>query len=223
MRLLIVSIKNVNLTVSFPTGDQTFHGTSAAIREDQFQFSKIDFNENDVFLDLGCNIGLISCFLAKRFPAIRVYGFDASPIAIDYARWNANQNDIKNVLFFNKAIGAKTCRKATQFFSDSKNKTTLIEKRLDNENRTDCYLAKKISLKHILNSPVLEINKVKFLKVDIEGGEFEVFNYIFNNCPRILNKIEFLHLEIHKLQGFGSEGLYKKVLKHFGSRLLSKY
>lgn len=196
------------------------YGTKEAICKNDFHFDKVGFEPNDIFLDIGCNIGLIACFVARLFPKITVYGFDASPLAIQYARLNAFQNEVLNTNFFHKAIGANNVNDV-KFLSDSVNTTTLIEDSLDCENRSDSYVCDKIAIDEIFDSKLLGIKKVKYLKVDIEGGEFELFKHLFENRLDILKRIEFLHLEIHDLHQFASDKLYKSVKKMFADKLLS--
>ena len=41
---------------------------------------KINFQKDDVILDLGANLGIISILLSKKFPFTKIYSFEASPI-----------------------------------------------------------------------------------------------------------------------------------------------
>lgn len=50
-------------------------------------------------LDLCTGSGCVALALARKFPDAQVYGIDASEIAIEYARKNAETNGINNVTF----------------------------------------------------------------------------------------------------------------------------
>ena len=209
----------IDFNFAHPDGDSTIYGTLAAIREDSFKLETVDFKSGDVFLDIGCNVGALSCVVAATFPFVNVVGFDASPLAIKYARQNAINNKLSNLSFFNKAIGPIP-KKKVKFFSDSINVSTLIEQKYDSENRADGYSADMIRLVDIMDSPLLGIERIKYLKVDIEGGEFELFNDLFLNYPNLLNRIEYIHLEIHKIVGYDYEKLGTNIKNYFGNRSL---
>jgi hypothetical protein len=55
--------------------------------------------------------------------------------------------------------------------------------------------------------------------MDIEGGEFCIFNRLFNERQDLLSKIEYLHLEIHEFKELDPDGLRAKVKTYFGDRV----
>lgn len=215
------NIKGSRLDIAHPVRDDTFLGSIMAILENQFKFGNVAFKPGDVFLDLGCNIGIISCYVAKIYPFIRVVGFDASTISINCAKINSLKNNLINTEFYNLGIGIKN-QKNVEFLSNSKEITGLIRADLDSENRTDSYTCDVVTLSDIVDSKILCIENIKYLKVDIEGDEFDLFNYLFNERSDILDKIEYLHLEIHKMKDdLIIKTLKEKVINRFGQKLLS--
>ncbi len=62
----------------------------------------------DVMLDVGCNIGNHSLFLASRFRT--VHAFDPNPIVIARAKANLERNDIGNVRVHNVGLGERASR-----------------------------------------------------------------------------------------------------------------
>ena len=55
--------------------------------------------------------------------------------------------------------------------------------------------------------------------MDIEGGEFDVFERLFSERKDILSKIKFLHLEIHKFEHKPHKQLEEDVRNTFGQRV----
>jgi 16S rRNA (guanine1207-N2)-methyltransferase len=56
--------------------------------------SSVRFSSNDKVLDLGCGYGLVGVYAAKRIGADRVWMSDNDPVALDFARRNAEQNGV---------------------------------------------------------------------------------------------------------------------------------
>lgn len=204
----------------FPWGDDTHMGTIAAIKEGSFQLDKIKLDKKDVFLDIGCNIGLLSCVVAKLFPLSRVLAFDASSISHACAKVNALKNNLINIDVYHKAIGREY--KRNQMFLSNGKEISTISKKLDSEKRKDFYLCNVITLGDIFDSHVLGIDNIKYMKVDVEGDEYDIIDYLFDERPDILERIEFLHLEIHRTKDIQTISNYEnKVNSYFGKRRLN--
>jgi FkbM family methyltransferase len=177
--------------------DETFFGAIAGLQQDVFGLSKIRFNNNDIFIDFGCNVGIISLVLAKLYPNIKIYAFDASEIAIQCLKYSVNKNNFTNIYPFHLAVGAKN--EYVNFTYEKDHFSCLMQEDFKNQDefRVTDKTVKKIKVDEIFDSNLLNIDKVKFLKCDIEGGEYEIFNHLLQNRQDILNKIEFLNLELH--------------------------
>ena len=55
----------------------------------------------------------------------------------------------------------------------------VLIKRVKGENMA-YYFCDMITMGDIMDSKILNIKNIKYLKVDIEGGEFKMFDYLFN-------------------------------------------
>ena len=200
-----------------PKNDDTIYGTLSCLRENKFHLDQIDFQPNDVFIDLGSNIGLVSLVVAKLYPDVRIYAFDASPIAIECLRLNCAVNKVLNIQSFHLAVGG-VCEKGLRFSSNSKEVSCLVDDNLMDDTRTDHYVVNKVGIGEILGSPILGIDRIKFLKCDIEGSEFEMFDYLFEHAD-LLDRIDFLHLEIHPFKIYHPEALKARIEARFGRRV----
>jgi 16S rRNA (guanine1207-N2)-methyltransferase len=89
-----VNIKGIDLI--FRTAPGLFspchvdEGTSAML-------SLVDFHQNDKVLDLGCGYGTVGILSAKIIDPTHVFMIDSDPVAIEYARQNAELNGTPNV------------------------------------------------------------------------------------------------------------------------------
>jgi FkbM family methyltransferase len=87
-----------------------------------------------------------------------------------------------------------------------------------NKNTTFAIEVDQIKIDKIFDE-YCEKNNVKYLKMDIEGGEFDIFDRLFSERKDILSKIKFLHLEIHKFEHKPYKQLEENVKNIFGSRV----
>lgn len=176
-----------------------------ALIEDEYGSKKINFNDNDIVLDIGANIGCVSIFLAKKFPNIKIYAFEAHPINYDSLLHNIEINGVKNIIPINKAVYNKT------------GETLSISLDENNTGASSCFVVRgekvanieTISLDDILTS--YNITEIKFLKIDCEGAEFDIIE-----DSKILStiKIDTLGMEVHgfmRNQGKDLEAFYKKI------------
>ena len=213
-----ISLNNNNFCFFHPLNDSCYGGTLAGIQKNEFDINKIKFQEDDLFIDIGCNIGLVSMVFAKVFPFIKIYSFDANPIAIKCLELSLTENSINNITAFNLAIGAEN-KKDLKFVTFDEQQSCLIQKEYSPDDRDKTYSCDMINLADFFDKNKIE--KVKALKIDIEGGEFSLFDYLFNQRPDILDKIEYLICEIHPLDDSfpKSKALKEKLIFKFGSNL----
>jgi FkbM family methyltransferase len=195
-----ITSKDGDLFFFYPQNDTTAIGTAHGLIQNEYtkNLYKINFQENDVILDLGCNVGLVSMALAKLFPQVKIYAFDPGQIGIECLKLGCIQNNITNIQPFQFAVGTENKRNV-KFFSTDEGVSCLIEeKSMDiSDTKTKFSLLNLISIDELFDSPLMNIDRVKYMKVDIEAKEFELFDYLFEKRPDILDRIDFLNVEIH--------------------------
>lgn len=122
----------------------------------------------DVVFDIGANYGWYSLNIAKRYPDAQIYAFEPIPYSFDMLSGNIELNNIKNVRIFNIGIGKENTVSEFNYNKDASGATSTVNL-LDREN------AEKITCDiRTLDSFVSEknIDRVDFIKCDIEGAEF---------------------------------------------------
>ena len=201
-----------------PLGDDCPRGTLAGLQKNDWGLDKIDFKSGDIFCDIGCNVGIVSMAIAKLFPYAMGLSFDPNPLAIHCLKMGCRENKINNLCIYNLAIGDKTKTKA-KFVTYSENETCTVEAEIANK-RDFSYLSDILSVDELFDT-YLPNKQVKFLKCDIEGGEFKLFDHLFDNRPDLLDRIENLHLEIHPFDDSNppTKKLKEQVIKKFGNRV----
>lgn len=53
------------------------------------------------------------------------------------------------------------------------------------------------------------------MKMDIEGGEYEIFEWLFNNLPNFSNKVDRVHIELHRTKGMNTDLLEERLSTAF--------
>tara|TARA_R110001592_G_scaffold5649_4_gene31078 strand:+ start:2351 stop:3049 length:699 start_codon:yes stop_codon:yes gene_type:complete len=165
-----------------------------AIVGDEYNTKNIDFKPGDVVLDIGANVGGVSIMLAKKYPFLKIYSYEAHPINFQNLQKNIKENNITNITPFNYAVYSvdnhlinislcTTNTGATNSFID-------IDKRdIGQSSNID---VPTISLDTIIKNNNIE--NLKFLKMDCEGAEFEILE-----SSKLINEIsvENLGIEVH--------------------------
>src|SRR6516164_398789 len=64
---------------------------------DVYGMESIPFEPGDIVIDVGAHIGLVSVYLAKRFPFLRIYAFEPHPVNHTNCADNLRLNNVTNV------------------------------------------------------------------------------------------------------------------------------
>lgn len=137
-------------------------------------FKKI-LDENSVFIDVGASLGLMTVFAAKNCGVKKILSFEPEKERFNILKSNIELNNLQNVTIFPVGIGMKeeTVKLYTGSFSPSI---------VDSEGKDDLYEIIQIKkLDDILTSS--QIQKVDFIKVDIEGYEIDALS----GCSHLLS------------------------------------
>lgn len=162
----------------------------------EYDFKNIDFKPGDKVIDIGGNIGMVSIYLAKKYPFLKIYAFE--PVTQNYENFliNIQLNQIPKgtITVEHKAI---TC--------DGRN----INMSINALNSGGSSISDVISVGEVtqecncnLKSTTLEkvmckhkIKNLKLLKIDCEGSEYEI---LYGTTQDYLKRIECLRGEFHE-------------------------
>ena len=186
------------------------------LNNNEYDFKNIYFKDGDVVIDIGANVGMVSILLAKKFPFLKIYSFE--PLKENY------DNFIKNIELNNIPKGVITAENKA-VTKDGR----LITMSINSANKGGSSTTDVISVNSIMtkeNSQVesitleeifkkYNINKLKLLKIDCEGSEYEI---LYNVNTDILNNIENLIGEFHENKDLTDEYDIDKLCEY-----VSKY
>ncbi len=165
--------------VHFINGPEVLHSLVEIFVEDIYN---IEFKTPKPYiLDCGANMGLATIYLKKRYPEAVILAFEPDENNFSLLQKNINQHQWKNIELRKEAVWKDDC--TLKFKCDG----TLGSKISDNNESGTEIEVKAIRLKHLLNQPV------DFLKMDIEGAEYEVIK----DCAENLHNIKNLFIEFH--------------------------
>lgn len=159
-------------------------------------FKNYLLKENDVVIDIGAYIGVFAVYAAKKAKNIKVISYE--PIATTFERLKKNiainkLNDrIKPLcLAISKEAGSKKIFISPD--TDASNTAFFSENSLRAGFKKDNYeIVPTISFEDIFETN--KVDRCDFLKIDCEGGEFEI---ILNAHPATLKKISHIAMEYH--------------------------
>lgn len=191
-----------------------YTGVVKDMENDCYGLSKIDFKENDIVIDIGANIGMVSLYLAKKYPFLKIYAFEPFKISYDSFIKSIKINNIsgKTIYPFNKAV-TKDGRNIVMETTDLLNSVSSTVAFKKKESKRD-NIIQSITLDNIIET-VLSENKqdhIKLLKMDCELSEYEILK---NTKIENLKKISYLSAEFHEKDGFGNPAELEAYVKKY--------
>lgn len=133
-------------------------------------------------LDCGANIGLSVIYFKRNYPLAQVVAFEPDPDNFSLLKTNLESFRLSDVELLNKAIWVEEGR---VLFSVAGSVGSRIE-------RTSTHELSSGEVPSCQLRQYLE-KRIDFLKLDIEGAEFEVLN----DCRDLLENVDSLFVEYH--------------------------
>lgn len=149
-----------------------------------------ELKKEDLVVDIGAHIGIFSLHASKK--CSKVYSFEPFKRNFEMLMKNIKFNNQKNIFPINMAVSG-----------DSGKRDLFISKTRDCDHSFYFIEGAKDVTKDVVDTISLKdffekynIERINFLKMDCEGGEYD----ILLNCPEeILNKIDKIVMEHHNI------------------------
>jgi len=174
--LAIKHCKIYNCDFVYKNSEEFIHGIKEIFIDNIYKLPLR--NDSTLILDCGSNIGMSIIYLKKMLPNAKVIGFEPDKTNFNLLEKNIINFNLDNVILINKAVWTKQGRIG---FDNSGSMSSKID-----ENNSSNFIETE-RLKDYLN------NEVYFLKIDIEGAEYQVLKDIEGN----LGNVENLFVEYH--------------------------
>jgi FkbM family methyltransferase len=114
-------------------------------------------------VDLGANVGYSCLYWCQRYPQSHVTAFEPHPVHLDAIRVNLARNGLLNRV---KVVGAAAgTRERHSYLTDGRSSSTVTDQPAAFQIRVlDIFLEQELT------------SKIDILKIDIEGGEYEILS-----------------------------------------------
>lgn len=141
-------------------------------------------------IDAGANIGLTTVYFKAFFPTISIIAIEPSEETFKRLSKNVKLNNFDHVVLLNKGLWSSPKRlKADQSFRDGQDWSF----RLVEASANEPALFEATSIDEIITEN--KLTTIDFLKIDIEGGEVEIFKDF--SKLQWLKQVNVIALEIH--------------------------
>lgn len=152
-----------------------------------------EVNEGDVVLDIGASVGPFTKSIIDKNPGKVIC---VEPSSAEFPTLVKNFRNNINVLLVNAAIG-------------SENKSAVENKEIYGDDK----LSEQITFKSLLDA--FNVNKIDFLKIDCEGGEYDIFT---KENLSILKEVPKIVMEVHL-----RSKEHKEKFRNFRDNILSEF
>lgn len=167
----------LNHKTFFYSGPQYLHGIKEIFIDGIYDQA---FPENAYILDCGSHIGLSVIYLKSICPSAHIVCFEPDALNFDLLEKNISSHQLKNVEAKNEAIWIENT--FLNFIQEGD-----MASKIGIDSSLNTVSAKAARLKDYL------IQKVDFLKVDIEGAEYKVIKDIANSLSEVRNMFVEYH------------------------------
>lgn len=152
---------------------------------------KLEINN---ILDLGANIGLSSLYFRKHLPNSMIICVEPDVDNFKILKSNTENNSPNNIEIMNVGIWYTNMQLAiSRNFRDKKSWSITLDPP-GNKSNLDS-LVQGMTVDQVLNQNRLD--KIDFIKIDIEGAESYIFNEQLSNL-NFLNNIKIIAIELHE-------------------------
>ena len=160
-------------------------------------------NQTPYIIDCGANVGLSVIYFKQRFPQARILAFEADPNIFSILQQNIARFNFKDVKLSPEVVWNEET--TIQFYLEGGSSGHVTP----DQATANTVTVQTISLRDYLQE------KVDFLKIDIEGAEFDVLE----SCSDCLDQVEKIFVEYHSTDGTPQQlGKLLQILTNAGFR-----
>jgi FkbM family methyltransferase len=148
----------------------------------------IKLEDHDVVLDVGANIGWYSLVLGKHAPSsVSLYAFEPDPLNFQLLSDNVSVNQAQNITCVPKAVSDSSTTKTLYLYpSKNRGRHSLLP-----INEGEQVEVTTTTIDAFVEQQKIEVDRIKFMKIDVEGYEY----FVLNGAHHVLSHIPYLHTE----------------------------
>jgi FkbM family methyltransferase len=176
-----------------------------------FTFKEYDMDLGFVpkfIIDAGANIGLATVFFSKKFPEAKIISIE--PEQNNFSMLESNTVSFKNVTCIKKALSNIANRRINVVDKGLGNWGFVTQNQNQNDNSKIIDSVTTITIDEILLD--YNLNHIDLLKIDIEGGEKQLFECHYENW---LPKTKCIVIELHDGITIGCSTSFFKAISRY--------
>lgn len=188
--------------ISLDIADDPRGGVARAIASEiinVYRLQDIALYPGAIVVDIGAHVGVVSCYLAKRFPSARIFAFEPVPANFDRLIRNLDANGCVNVFAYPHAI--------TEDGRD-------LELRGDPTTNTGGYgawadggVTETVTSRRLRDVWHAEgWGRIALLKLDCEGAEYEILHELGSQLDRVTRLVMEVHENDALAEQWGTGG-----------------
>ncbi|MFA6534582.1 MAG: FkbM family methyltransferase [Patescibacteria group bacterium] len=151
-------------------------------------------------IDVGAHAGFFSLYARALNPLVKIYALEPEPKNLENLKINLTNNQVGDVKIINGALGAESGERQLFISPDSHNHSLIPQKGFKS------LKTKVWSLSDFCRAE--KIKRVALLKLDIEGGEYEILE---NLTAKDYAAVGAVILEYHLLPGKSEKSLIDRL------------
>jgi len=170
--------------------------------KNSYESDLVKLDKDDIVVDLGANIGMFTIFASNKVKKI----YSVEPLPETFNNLEKNVQHFDNVTTLNKAIYSKGGN-----IEFNKNEVSGASSIFNKQINFETVTIEAITFDDFLKK--YNLDKINYLKVDIEGAEFDLFENM--NEDYLQNNIDKIFMEVHLMNNFKLDDILNKIGKHF--------
>ncbi len=187
-----------DLTITLP--DQAGESVLAEIfKEREYKVAETVIAEaSETILDIGAHVGMFSIYARLLNPSVQIYALEPEESNFKLLQENIKENNLKKIQPLKIALSGRTEKTTLLISQDSHNHHLQSSPELKSEKNENeiTQSVQTYSLRDFLDKE--KIRFVSLLKMDIEGGEYDVFSACM---PADFTRIGAVIMEYHNYGG----------------------
>ena len=180
----------------------------------------VDFSKIKSVLDIGANIGQFSYTLNKIYPLIQTYSFEPNKEIFPILK--KNSLNISGIKIYNLGVGKRNEKRVFYFSPNSSPAGSFYKENMYQNDIRKNIKEIKVDIVN-LDSKIIRklglLKKFDFVKIDVEGAELEVLEYLKN----IQFDYVYIEVSITKNMHAGLEAIKEVLQKNRGKAKLVYY
>jgi FkbM family methyltransferase len=161
--------------------------------------SRFKILDDYTVVDIGANMGFFACKAARAAKNGHVFAVEPVTNYVEKIKENVGRNNLANVTILPVAVSGKPGEQITitvWYTKSGEPKTDSVHPEAAHPQRVEHQTATALTLEEIFTNG--KIDHCDFLKIDIEGGEYDFFDGIPED---LWKKIDRIAMETHPMKG----------------------